>query len=1396
MNLLTRLHSFIALLIITQLVMAADGNRLVYLDAPCNPYYAHRKFPKLVTSQWVGEKGVEAVVTLGIDDMRDVDKYEAYLRPLLNRLKTIDGRAPVSIMTCQVDPDNPHLQTWLKEGLSLETHTSDHPCPCLQKSQFDQAKRTYDTCVDQLSAIPGSKPVAFRFPCCDSKNTPSPRAFAEILNQTTAQGAFTQISSSVAVILTANDPDLPRDLVIDSDGSPKFSKYIPFPSFVNKVENYPYPFVIGRLCWEFPIAVPDDWQGNNLHQPKNPKTVDDMKAVIDATLIKQGIANIVFHPHNWIRNDQMIEVVDHVEKKHGNKVKFLTFGECLDRMNSHMLAGQPLRASNGQDNGVRILDLNNDGFLDVIIGNEHTRLTRVWNPTQKKWIDSVFPVAVVQVDKQGNRRDAGVRFGILTNDGNASFLMSNESVAGGWHFDGSKWIEDRSLLTGLSIGMTSVTTSKAGLDQGMRLRDIDGDGICELIVSNPTAQATFTRDRKHNRWNPLKFNLPTDTTIVDSQGRDAGLRFVDVNEDGHDDVLFSNDNHWSLHLYESLQTGWSDKISGGQRNDQGAIPLIVRNGLNNGVWFANRHLWIQNEDTARLPDGVDRRSFNDLLGDRPARPKSTDASLQGIKVPEGFEVKLVAAEPLIQDPVAFDWGPDGRLWVVEMADYPLGINGKQEPGGRVRTLEDTDGDGVYDQSTLFLDGLSTPTGILVWRKGVLITAAPDVIYAEDTDGDGQADVRKSLFTGFGKGNQQHRVNGLRWGLDNWVYLANGDSGGNITSDKTGSKTDIRGLDVRIRPDTGLIDAQSGQTQFGRNRDDWGNWFGCNNPNPIFQYLLSDHYLKRNPFFAPPNPRVDIREGSELVYPISRVISHCDTRYRPLNAPTKFTSACSTIVYRDQIFGPQFSNNTFTSEPVYNLIHRRVLIPQGARFTSRRLPSEENSEFFRSNDPWCRPTSVQVGPDGAIYVADMYRQVIEHPEWINDELEKVIDVRAGQDRGRIYRIAPVGVSLRQSPGLDQLDVVSLVAALDTPGGWQRDLVQRMLIWKNDPAAIIPLQSLARHSSQPLTRLHALCTLDGLSALQPALIITALTDEHPGVRKQAIRLAEPLLRNIGKKSTPLTQAVATLVDDNTPLVRMQLAYSLGEWKSSKSTHILARLALTEPVDKYLTAAILSSVSPDNLSEFQAAVGAWQDQPKITSAWQSRLANLEKGFANWHDNQKTVLVTRSAPIKANSNRQPIVDKFQDAIALKGDVSLGKSLFKKNCSACHLLEGIGHQVGPDLTALTNRAPEAMLIAILDPNRAVEEKYRSYQVATDKGKVISGTIKTQTSTSITIVAEEGKTHVLLRNEIEELVASGKSMMPEGVEKLLSVQDMANLLGYLSQAQSARPQQTPKKSTP
>src|SRR5437016_391873 len=214
------------LLFASRAVAGTDANRLTYLDQS-DPFYVGGQFPKLTAPQWVGEPGVEAVVILAIDDMRESQKYETFLRPVLDRLKQIDGRAPVSIFSNQLETRNPQLQSWLKEGLSFEVHTLTHPCPLLANSNFVAAAANYHDCVDLLNRIPGNKPVAFRMPCCDSMNSASPRFYAEIFSHPTRTGNFLAIDSSIMHRFTTNDSSLPRELTMDSQGRERFRKYFP-----------------------------------------------------------------------------------------------------------------------------------------------------------------------------------------------------------------------------------------------------------------------------------------------------------------------------------------------------------------------------------------------------------------------------------------------------------------------------------------------------------------------------------------------------------------------------------------------------------------------------------------------------------------------------------------------------------------------------------------------------------------------------------------------------------------------------------------------------------------------------------------------------------------------------------------------------------------------------------------------------------------------------------------------------------------------------------------------------------------------------------------------------------------------------------------------------------------
>ncbi|MBX7167628.1 MAG: hypothetical protein K1X74_14960, partial [Pirellulales bacterium] len=676
-------------------VSARSGNRLTHLQEH-NPYWPTRHHAGLTTPQWIGEPDVEAVVVLAIDDLRDWRKYEAYLRPILERLKQIDGRAPVSIMTNQVDPAEPHLQSWLREGLNLDVHTIDHPCPLLKDGDLARARQTCFNCIDLLAGVPNNRPVAFRMPCCDSQNTVSPRFYAEIFDRVTAAGRFLSIDSSVFNLLTSNDPALPRALVVADDGTERFRRYLPFPSFANTIDDYPYPYLIGSCCWEFPCVVPSDWSAQHVQQPNNPRTIDDWQAALDAVVVKQGVFNLVFHPHNWIRPEQVVEFIDGAIARHGRRVKFLNFREAAERLEWNLTGGVPLRAANGADHGIRLIDVNADGYQDVVIANDRVQQTRVWQPQQRRWIDSPFPMALVD-DRGAPACEA--RFGIAGPQGEMILLAAAGTGAmRGFRYVGEQWREVPSIAAGMEVSGGS--TPAAHLDRGWRLYDVDGDGQTELLVANAERQAAYAWDPQRDAWQARPWKWPAGARFVDDAQRDAGLRLVDLNDDLTLDLVYANESGSGVALYIPGE-GWTEQALAAQPGESGALPLISRRGTNNGAWFHSAHLWVQNEDTARLKDLVDRRSFRQLLGSTAPRAKSPAESLAALRPRDGLTVELVAAEPLVVDPVAFDWGPDGRFWVAEMRDYPNGIDGDGRPGGRIRCLRDDDGDGRYDRSSVF-----------------------------------------------------------------------------------------------------------------------------------------------------------------------------------------------------------------------------------------------------------------------------------------------------------------------------------------------------------------------------------------------------------------------------------------------------------------------------------------------------------------------------------------------------------------------------------------------------------------------------------------------------------------------------------------------------------------------
>ncbi|MCF6285613.1 MAG: HEAT repeat domain-containing protein, partial [Candidatus Hydrogenedentes bacterium] len=724
-------------------------------------------------------------------------------------------------------------------------------------------------------------------------------------------------------------------------------------------------------------------------------------------------------------------------------------------------------------------------------------------------------------------------------------------------------------------------------------------------------------------WKALSIALPDGVRLVDGAGSDLGLRFVDLDEDGDSDIVFSNENGSSVHVFDSLETGWGgNTLAAGE-----ALPPITVAGANNGVFFHSRSMWLVNETTGELPDWAEPHSFNELLGHSPVTAKSPEEALASLHLRPGYTAELVVSEPLVMDPVSMEWGADGALWVMEMRDYPRGLDEiENKPGSRVRLLRDTDGDGTYDKSTIFLDGLGFANGVHPWRNGVLITVAPHILFAADTDGDDVADVREILYEGFGEGNQQHRVNGLRWGLDNWLHGANGDSSGSIRALKSDDAMNLRGRDLRIQPDTGRIDALAGQTQHGRSRDDWGNWFGCSNSNQGYHYALENIYTRRNPHIPIPDARVTLLRDRST-YPVSRLTS----RFNDFDQANKFTSVCGLEVYRGSLFGAPFQRNIFFCEPVHNTVSRAQVIADGTTFTGNRAPGEEASEFFSSTDNWFRPVMVRNGPDGALWVADMYRETIEHPEYISEMDQARTDFTLGNDMGRIYRIFPVDSKPTPFRRLDTLSAPELATALGDPNPWVRDTAQRLLFERQDTAALPVLKSLATESDNPLARLHALHTLEGMKALRPELLLPSLqADTLPSLKRHAIRLSEPFLN----ESDALAERVLAAAKDEDAQVRQQVAYSLGELDGPRAAKVLGNLLEGDGTDPYLATAVLSSLQGDDLPFIVDNLVAYSLNPAISNDQAKRVVSMTTRMAELYKHTDLLGAFAAAVTKIQNN------------------------------------------------------------------------------------------------------------------------------------------------------------------
>lgn len=581
-----------------------------------------------------------------------------------------------------------------------------------------------------------------------------------------------------------------------------------------------------------------------------------------------------------------------------------------------------------------------------------------------------------------------------------------------------------------------------------------------------------------------------------------------------------------------------------------------------------------------------------------AVPPPATAVTQGIPLADAIDaleladptltVELVAAEPLVQSPVAITFDEHGRLFVVEMIDYP---HDSATHPGRISLLEDSDGDGRFDRAQVFADDLPWPSGAFPWDGGVFVAASPDFLYLKDTTGDGRADLRRVVYTGFGNTVPEPMpdmvVNGFAWGPDNRIYGATSRNGGHVQAPGSRQTFDLRSRDFSIDPRTLHLRPESGGGQFGVTFDDYGRRFVSSNANHLLMAMYEDRYTARNGWLEYPRPMLDIPEDgpSARVFRISP-----DEEWRVLRTQWRasgkvrglvehgglaggyFTSACSLFVYRGDALPDHYYGSVMVAEPANNLVHRKVLEPAGVPFRGVRPLAEAGTEFLRAASTWFRPVNFATGPDGALYVVDMHRAVVEDPKTIPPGIVQTIDVRAGSTRGRIYRVVPKGFTAPARPNMANADGPSLAEALSHTNGWVRDTAARLLYQRQDGSAVPVLERMVASASLGATRLQALHSLHGLRKLAPRHLMIALEDPDSGVREQAVRLAETFAAD-----DELVRAVLPRANDHSARVRYQLAFTLGSLPFTDDVHAAFQALLDrDGEDIWMRTALATSLS----------------------------------------------------------------------------------------------------------------------------------------------------------------------------------------------------------------------------
>jgi putative membrane-bound dehydrogenase-like protein len=972
-------------------------------------------------------------------------------------------------------------------------------------------------------------------------------------------------------------------------------------------------------------------------------------------------------------------------------------------------------------------------------------------------------------------------------------------------------------------------------------------------------------------------------------------------------------------------------------------------------------------------------------------PIPASESIKHLAIPKGLEPRLFVAEPEIAKPIAIAWDHKGRLWVAETVDYPNNLQQRGQGHDQIKICEDTDGDGKADKFTVFADKLSIPTSMTFANGGLIVHQAPDTLFLQDTDGDDKADVRKTLFTGWGTSDTHAGPSNLRYGLDNWVYGIVGYAGFNGTIG--GERHQFRQGLYRFKPDGSKLEflRNTSNNSWGVGISEEGFLFGstANGCPSVYLPIPNRYYEKVRGLTA--GGVLPMISDTYRMFPITEKV-------RQVDFFGGFTAGAGHALYTARAYPKPYWNSTaFVAEPTGHIVATFALEKRGTDFASH---NEWN--LVASDDEWTSPVAAEVGPDGAVWVSDWYNFIVQHnptPRGFQTGKGAAYETPLrDKTHGRIYRISPVGSPMKTTTlALDPKDGPGLVAALKSDNMFWRLQAQRLLIERGNKDVVPALIGLVEDKSVDgiglnTAAIHALWTLKGLGAIngddqavtrgvatalghpsagvrrnavqvlplvgpedQVAQVSRLLTDSDPQVRLAALlaladapesnaaaqaivaalidgkfdgdrwlpdaatsaaashakpflkalaslpagrpasantltlagRVAEHYARGIEagapadlliglesadkgladaiiiglakgwpkdkkpKLDDVTDKALVTLMTRLSPASRAQLVSLATRWgskaieanaveiastflavakdeKKPEADRIDAAQRLIEfrPNDAPSAEALLGLITPRTsqglaiglvdavsksgspgvgallvakLGVMTPAVRSEASKALLTRAeWTSALLDgVEKGDVSLSQlslsqtqslaaHPDRSLASRAKALIAkggglpDADRQKVIDSLAPLVLKGGDATKGKVVFTQQCAKCHAHGGEGGKVGPDLTGMGTHPREELLIHILDPSRSVEGNFVQYSLATTDGKTFNGLLASETKSSVVLLDAEGKTHTVLREEIEEFAASKKSLMPEGFEKQVNAEGLTDLLAFLT----------------